>query len=409
LPGQVSAEAAGQGTFFVADIYGGLLGKGVKRGQIKALRIMSQVPKKYNTEGPRYHDHYPVVGYGSYYVKYYYGTVPVYEDGTAYFKAPAGVELYFIAIDSDGKEVRRMGTVTQITDGETQSCIGCHESRSSAPPARPATMARLRREPDSITPPPWGAGAVDFVQHVQPVLDRYCIECHSGRRPDGRIDLTGDKSRLFSMGYKSLIDRGFVEYYYINTGPTGNFQPLQSGSWVSRLTELIESEHAGVKMDDESRRRIYLWIDSNVPYYSTWDMSRPYTMGGRDTWALDKKTMAPWYLEFEEVFEVNCAFCHGARNNKTGRSKIDHTWINLTRPELSRALNAHLSEEAGGLGLTKKKHDQDPPRFEDRNDPIYLAMLEAIRKGKEALDARPRVDMPGATAIAQQRDFGKLY
>jgi hypothetical protein len=132
-------------------------------------------------------------------------------------------------------------------------------------------------------------------------------------------------------------------------------------------------------------------------------------MGGRDTWALDKKTMAPWYLEFEDVFEVNCALCHGARNNKTGRSKIDHTWINLTRPEFSRALNAHLSEEAGGLGLTKKKHDQDPPRFEDRNDPIYLAMLEAIRKGKEALDARPRVDMPGATAIAQQRDFGKLY
>jgi len=72
-------------------------------------------------------------------------------------------------------------------------------------------------------------------------------------------------------------------------------------------------------------------------------------------------------------------------------------------------LNAHLSEQAGGFGLTKKKHNQSPPLFEDRNDPVYLAMLEAIRQGKEALDAKPRVDMPGATAVAQQRDFGKLY
>jgi hypothetical protein len=36
-------------------------------------------------------------------------------------------------------------------------------------------------------------------------------------------------------------------------------------------------------------------------------------------------------------------------------------------------------------------------------------MLKAIRQGKKALDAKPRVDMPGATAVAQQHDFGKLY
>ena len=41
--------------------------------------------------------------------------MPVYEDGSAYFKVPAGVELYFQAVDADGKEIRRMGTVTQFT------------------------------------------------------------------------------------------------------------------------------------------------------------------------------------------------------------------------------------------------------------------------------------------------------
>ncbi|MBL7187965.1 MAG: hypothetical protein ISS70_16705 [Phycisphaerae bacterium] len=215
-----------------------------------------------------------------------------------------------------------------------------------------------------------------------------------------------DKNIFCTQGLWTINPDGTrLQLIYINTGPTGNFQPLQSGSWASKLTELIESEHAGVKMDDQSRRRIYVWIDSNVPYYSTWDMSRPYTMGGRDTWAENKNTMASWYLEFETVFKSNCASCH----NSTDKPKIDHTWINLTRPQFSRALNAHLSEQAGGLGLAKTKRNQSPPLFEDRSDPVYLAMLRAIRQGKKALDAKPRVDMPGATAVAQQRDFGKLY
>ncbi len=115
--GDVPPEPKGEGRFFVQDVYRGLLSGGVKRGQVKELRIMSQVPKKYNTEGPRYSDHYPAIGEGSYYVKYVYGTVPVNENGSAYFTAPAGVELYFQALDADGKEIRRMGTTTQITAG----------------------------------------------------------------------------------------------------------------------------------------------------------------------------------------------------------------------------------------------------------------------------------------------------
>ncbi|HUT24069.1 MAG TPA: hypothetical protein VM492_06995, partial [Sumerlaeia bacterium] len=79
IPGAAPENPQGEGTFVVADVYQGLLDKGVKRGQVKELRVMSQIPKKYNTEGPRYHDHYPVMGQGSYYAKYCYGSVPVYE------------------------------------------------------------------------------------------------------------------------------------------------------------------------------------------------------------------------------------------------------------------------------------------------------------------------------------------
>ncbi|HUT26083.1 MAG TPA: hypothetical protein VM492_17250, partial [Sumerlaeia bacterium] len=250
------------------------------------------------------------------------------------------------------------------------------------------------------------AGPVGFVKQVQPVLDRYCVRCHSGRAPKARVDLSGDKTRFYNMAYQTLLDGNYVEYYYINDGPTGNFQPLESGSWVSKLTRMIESKHSGVDMDDEGRRRIYAWIDANAPYYDTWDMSRPHTMGGRDTWHRLKTGEGgpiepePWFAGFQETFQKNCASCHGG---------VGEAWINLTRPEFSRALNAHLSKNAGGIGLRGEKDGKKSPVFEDMNDAIYKTLLRAARAGKQALDAKPRMDMPGGVAVAQQRNFGKLY
>ena len=396
LPGQVPPEPKGEGRYFVHDVYQGLLRWGVKRGQVKELRVMTQVPKKYNTEGPRYSDHYPAIGEGSYYVKHNYGTVPVGEDGSIYFVAPAGVELYFQALDAGGKEIRRMGTITQLTDGETQSCIGCHESRFMAPPQSPAAMKRLRRPPDRIRPPAWGAGPVDFVRQVQPVLDKYCVKCHDGPAPDGDIDLSGDKTRLFSMAFETLVfTPGLVERYHINPGPTGNFPALGSGSYVSRLTKLIEEKHAEVDVDDQGRRRIYTWIDANVPYYATWDMTRPHTFGGRDTWLAVGGKPLPWFDAFQKAYRAA-----GLPGNA---AKVRHGEINLTHPEHSRVLLEHLAKSAGG------RADDAEAAFKTKDDPRYQAILSAIGQGKAALLAKPRVDMPGAVPIAQQRDFGRTY
>ncbi|MEI8079987.1 MAG: hypothetical protein WCH61_10220, partial [bacterium] len=270
--------ATGEGVFFVQDVYEGLLQQGVVRGQVKALRVSSHVPKKWNTEGPRFHDHYPLVGYGSYYVKENLGEAPVDENGAAYFRAPANRELYFTALDKDGKEVQRMGSVTQITTGEFVTCIGCHDDRMKTPQADVRPSPRLQRRPDKLLPPPGGAGPFDYVQQVQPVWDKYCVSCHAGRNPKGGVDLSGGKTRFFNMSYDHLIRRNMVEYYYINRGPTGVFPALKSGSMVSKLTKLIEDGHHGVKMSSKYRRRVYAWIDANVPYYGTWDMTRPHTL-----------------------------------------------------------------------------------------------------------------------------------
>ncbi len=411
LPGEPPAESDGEGYFFVQDVYEGLVQGGVERGQVKQLRVMSQVPKRYNTEGPRYSDHYPAIGDGTYYVKVNYGTVPVDEDGAAYFSAPAGVELYFQALDADGKELRRMGTVTQITAGETQSCIGCHESRFQAPAMRPSGMERLQRPPDPITPPSWGAGPVDFASQVQPVLDRYCVECHQGPNPEGGVDLSGDKTRLFSMAYETLVfTPGLVAAYHLHGAPTGNFPPLATGSYVSRLTELLDGKHADVEVDAEGRRAIYAWIDANIPYYGTWAMCRPHTVGGRDTWLGPGQRPLPWFAAFSEAYRAA-----GLPDNIAPNTGINpryyphrirglrHADINLTHPQYSRVLLDHLAQSAGGRAEDAKA------AFKSPEDPRYQAMLRAIERGKAALLAQPRIDMPGAVAVPQNRDFGRTF
>jgi mono/diheme cytochrome c family protein len=416
--GQCPTEA-GEGTFFVQDVYQGLREQGVPRGAVKTLRVLRQTPKKWNTEGPRFHDHYPIIGYGSYYVKEILGEVPVDADGSAYFTAPSNCELYFIALDERGKEIQRMGSVTQVTTGEKVSCVGCHEDRLKAPPLSTKSAARLARAPDAITPPAWGAGPVDYVKQVQPVWDRNCVSCHSGRAPKADLDLSDDKTRFFNMSFDHLMARGMVNYYFINPGPTGVFPAMGSGSWISKLTTLIETNHHAVKLTDTERRSVFAWIDANAPYYGTWDMSRPHTQGGRDPWHFVPGNQRvppqpePWFVEFGRVFAAKCSSCHGEFGTVARRARHGlyphNRWLNLTRPEFSRALNAHLSREAGGLGLTAPDEGRQPPLFRDTNDPVYQALLHAIEKGKDALDARPRMDMPGGVAIPQERNFGKVF
>jgi hypothetical protein len=407
IPGR-PADGEGEGTFFVKDIYRGLREQGVRPGQVKRLRVMEVLPKTYNTEGPRYRDHYPVIGHGSYYVKRVLGSVPVRADGSVHFRAPAKRELYFMALDASGKEVQRMGSVTQITPGEEASCVGCHESRLSAPPAMARAMHGVST-PDVLAPPEWGDGgptAVDFVRHVQPILDRHCVKCHSGPLPKARLDLSGDRTRMFSMAYTNLTLRNLVDYYYINPGPTGVFPALKTGSQVSTLTSLIETGHGGAKLDDLERRAVYAWIDADAPYYSTWEMSRPHWLGGRDTWTqAPGTTPQPWFAEVIEIIGKRTIRAPGIVKYYTGNNtwSLDQVLINYTHPEWSGLLLDNLGEQSGG------RAPADAVVFPSRADPDYQRLLKAIQQGAEALRTRPRMDMPGAKAIPQTRDFGRVF
>jgi hypothetical protein len=382
------------GTFFLTDVYQGLLDNGIERGAVKEIRIISQVPKRCNMRGRRAWDHDPLISRGSYYVKLVHGNVPVEEDGSAYFKAPAGVEFYFEALDKDGKEVSRMGSVTQIMPGELQSCVGCHEPRLTAPPRRPMSTKTLARGPSEITPPPWGNEPLDFVKHVQPVFDKYCVKCHSGEKPKKGLDLSDDKTKFFNMAYESLLEGKYVHYIYINRGLTDNFKPMTTGSHVSKLTKILESKEHGekpLKVSDNDRRIIYTWIDANCPYYSTYENTRPGKDGSRDAWS------GPWVGKFNNALNAQ------AKIRKLRAPRARERDINLTHPEYSQVLIANLAKSGGGLA------EDDKALFESRDNAQYQAALTAITEARDALYAKPRMDMKGGKPVPYPVDYGGLY
>lgn len=411
------------GTLLLVDIQKGLEGK-VEPGTIKSLRIMEQIRKTEDIVHRAY-DQSPVMSYGTYYAKRDWGTVPLEEDGSAYFDAPALREIYIQALDAEGREVQRMTSALQLMPGERLSCTGCHESRDDAAPRGnlPIASTRAPRRPVS---PDWllnrkrinsepDARVFDYPSTVQPILDRHCVGCHEGGDPAGGYDLSGDKTRYFNMSYDNLLGRSrsyrqhdmefgrvlpeeaakgkpMVHFYWLLQTPSAVNEPYEAGTFASRLTEIIESEHNDVTLSPEERRVLYYWMDANVPYYGTYAHARPGAAGRRDRFADPQSGRhRPWFSdEFKEVYGRRCDDCHRHFEHDadwTGR----HAWINLSRPSFSAALTAHQVKSEGGRGLPM---GEGGPLWSEK-DPDFQKMHRAIEKGREDMLRHPEADMPG--------------
>jgi len=133
-----------------------------------------------------------------------WGFADVAEDGSAYFKVPAERAIFFLALDDQGRAVQRMRSYTHLMPGEVQGCVGCHASRNYLPPLGLAKEL-VRRPPQELEPPEWWTEAgFAYERIVQPVLDKNCIECHSGAEAPKAVRLTGDRTQFFSTSYDTL-------------------------------------------------------------------------------------------------------------------------------------------------------------------------------------------------------------
>ena len=273
----VAHDAPAKGVFYLRDVYRST--QGIPRGSIRRLRVNELIPQP--TQRVPYSSavQFEVL-------KRVLGTVPIDESGAVAFEAPAGVPLQFQVLDQDGLAVMTMRTFTHLQPGEVAGCIGCHEPRTSSPAMRASSVTA--EVVHQLEPPagPQYPGGLSFAKTVQPVLDRYCIDCHGLKETAGKINLLGTIDATAEHVAKAYCQLLPSTAYTALTGD-GRYVKLAqyfNETWYSRpkdyfahggtLARLLLKDHEGVKLDPDSRQRIIDWLDLNAPLYGTYSWNK---------------------------------------------------------------------------------------------------------------------------------------
>ena len=244
---------------YLVDIYSGPGLKDIPRGKVKKLRLFAFHFGYVGTAG-----HNKVGIESGWDVKRILGTVPVEEDGSAFFRVPANTPISVQPLDENGSALQFMRSWFVGMPGETLSCVGCHDRQNMTPPST-STLA-ARKTPSEIKPWYGDARPFTFKFEVQPVLDKYCVGCHNGKpsksgkqKPDFR-----DIGRNSYLALHPFVRR---------MGPeTDNhmFRPMEYHASTSELIQKLAGGHNNVELDDESWEKLYAWIDLNAPEKGFW-------------------------------------------------------------------------------------------------------------------------------------------
>jgi hypothetical protein len=215
----------------------------------------------------------------------------------------------------------------------------------------------------------------------------YDILCRTGTQ--GEKDWVKHGSPSGAIYDKARGMSPYVEWIWTINGSESNIleiEPRRWGSPASKLATIIRDGHrdkAGklrVNVPDDDRRRVFLWMDLNIPYYGTSSSDHKTELGSR--------RMLPRELDstLTEVATRRCVACH-----KEGVPRKFYTRV--LKPEKNSFLLAPLAKEAGG---TQKC---GPPVFATTDDPDYQKILHTFTPVHERLKQRPRPDMDGYTAM----------
>lgn len=248
--------------------------------QIQKLRIVQLLPKT----TPFAHN--PAIGYGNQKgARKILGTVPVEQDGSAFFNLPVNVPVYFQALDGNGVAVQTMRSATYVHEGEQLTCQGCHENRHTGMANRPTGPVAMRRAPSNIQPDPDGTNPFNYARLVQPVLESRCVECHAGsetqlEQPNieraamnraAAVDLRRgtDPNQHFFTSFETL--RKYCFYYDSASWTEPQTFPGKFGSNRSPLFAMLRKGHFGVNLTPDEWYRLTTWTDNNCDFYGTYE------------------------------------------------------------------------------------------------------------------------------------------
>ena len=289
---------------YLSDIYSGPGLKGIPRGTVKRLRLIT------------YHFSYQGMGGllgsigmdGPWDIKRVLGTVPVEPDGSALFRVPANTPIAVHPLDDEGKSLQVMRSWFTAMPGEVLSCTGCHERQNDGPVNRQTIAAR--RSASEIAPWYGPVRGFSFAREVQPVLDKYCVGCHDGKRgqnyflasavaassqqakpvataknsSDPLFSLRGDQTITdwstqiagnvgTAVGGKFSVAYAELHRYVRRPGIESDIHlmaPMEFHADSTELVQMLRKGHYGVELDPEAWDRLVTWIDLNAPYHGTW-------------------------------------------------------------------------------------------------------------------------------------------
>ncbi len=352
----------GFGTLYVQDVYYGAAVKGLKRGEVKKLRVLALEYRpvhngwnwQYGTHSTEGKIGTPIaVGNGAYDVKHVLGEADVEADGSCMFECPARTPVYFQLIDKDGHCVQTMRSWATLMPGEANSCIGCHEHPNDAAPIkrtiasgkppqklqspipgrpRHPYLERLEKEGPLASLENWmglnrpmktpvdeillsGIPADErgdgfgFVKDVQPIFDRLMRECPDKVKALG-LDLTDtpadlppsdDKSmRSYSRAYLQFTDNGKCDDN-VNFAHGMSSVPFKPPKSFGSIRSKRYHEIAPLLTDAE-RRALAMFIDLCIPYCSAYTERHTWDAWHqqRYLYTYDKRIFSYW-LELDEI------------------------------------------------------------------------------------------------------------
>jgi hypothetical protein len=442
-----------KGQLIVLDIYFGRNMEGIKRGAVKKLLILENLPKPVNFTGSMD----PISYGGSYTLNRVLGTVPVEPDGSVNMEVPPLRSLQLVALDENNLAVKRMLSFMTVMPGEVTTCVGCHENRTNPPPVPPAIRA-LKRPPSSITPIPDTPEIFDYQRDIQPILDKHCLSCHNIEKYAGRVLLTGDQGPMFTHSYFTLSAR--LQMADGRDLARGNYPPYKIGSSASPLMDKLNPSHYDVRPTPHELLMVKLWIDASATFPDTYaalgtGMIGPYAVLQYKTKQEPDYSSWPSMKAAGQVLDRRCASCHSGKrklpqhpadnlelrlhhlvygegsprfwtppwiepyddkqrigSNEWMKKYADprlqfsrHILYNLSRPDKSLQLLASLAEEAGGYGICG-------PVFQSTDEVDFKILLAAINDAKAYLEKVTRFNMPNFCPapeyIREMRRFGIL-
>lgn len=326
-------QKKGEAALLIVDVYRGL--ENVKRGEAKYIRVLEQISRPWNAHRRDMSDEFgqqnAVIGNNTHLgIKALLGVVPIESDGSAYFRVPANKNIFLQVLDENFLALQTERTFINYMDGETRSCIGCHEQNREAAATAVGTLGKalaLRKPPRKLSAQPDGLPSprtFDFERQIQPIFDAHCVECHNNSDKKGGLDLRGERTKLFNVAYESLtpdrknktdkkllgkivgeIFSKITNVEYLPAGSLGARTALLPAVLRPDITpfkyeksQRLARQHSGVKISREDFLKLSTWIDTNCQYY-------PSYWGARNLKFKDEKNFRPCQSYEDAISQTN--------------------------------------------------------------------------------------------------------